>query len=150
MVGIVGDGTFSVDHQQAVVDVPRQRRIGRYGNRGKPGAQQQKDAQQRRQPPEYMQFYRQSVCSMKSTTLKTMVDDTFTPATGIRVNVKLVVADTLLTAVVAGNGPDVVLSLATWFPVNYAMRNAAEDLTQFEDFEEVTGPLLHNQVKPLL
>ena len=58
LVGIVGNGTLSVDHQKAVVDVPRQRRIGRYGNRGKPGAQQQKDAQQRRQPPEYMQFYR--------------------------------------------------------------------------------------------
>ena len=76
----------------------------------------------------------------QSTVLKSMVDDTFTPATGIRVNVKLVVADTLLTAVVAGNGPDVVLSLATWFPVNYAMRNAAEDLTKFEDFEEVIAP----------
>ena len=76
----------------------------------------------------------------QSTVLKSMVDDTFTPKTGIRVNVKLVVADTLLTAVVAGNGPDVVLSLATWFPVNYAMRNAAEDLTQFEDFEEVIAP----------
>ena len=76
----------------------------------------------------------------QSTVLKTMVDDTFTPKTGIRVNVKLVVADTLLTAVVAGNGPDVVLSLATWFPVNYAMRNAAEDLTQFPDFKEVIAP----------
>ena len=76
----------------------------------------------------------------QSTVLKTMVDDTFTPATGIRVNVKLVVADTLLTAVVAGNGPDVVLSLGSWFPVNYAMRNAAEDLTQFADFEEVIAP----------
>jgi len=76
----------------------------------------------------------------QSTVLKTMIDDTFTPATGIRANVKLVVADTLLTAVVAGNGPDVVLSLGTWFPVNYAMRNAAEDLTQFEDFEEVIKP----------
>ncbi len=76
----------------------------------------------------------------QSTVLKTMIDDTFTPKTGIRVNVKLVVADTLLTAVVAGNGPDVVLSLGTWFPVNYAMRNAAEDLTQFEDFQEVVSP----------
>ena len=76
----------------------------------------------------------------QSTVLKSMVDDTFTPKTGIRVNVKLVVADTLLTAVVAGNGPDVVLSLGTWFPVNYAMRNAAEDLTQFEDFNEVIKP----------
>ncbi|MBP3656310.1 MAG: extracellular solute-binding protein [Clostridia bacterium] len=76
----------------------------------------------------------------QSTVLKTMVDDIFTPVvTGgrVKVNVKLVLADTLLTAVVAGNGPDVVLSLGSWFPVNYAMRNAVEDLTQFEDYEEV-------------
>ena len=76
----------------------------------------------------------------QSTVLKTMVDDTFTPETGIRVNVKLVVADTLLTAVVAGNGPDVVLSVGSWFPVNYAMRNAVEDLTQFSDFDQVVKP----------
>ena len=69
-----------------------------------------------------------------------MVDDTFTPATGIRVNVKLVLAETLLTAVVAGNGPDVVLSLGSWFPVNYAMRNAVEDLTQFDDYAQVVAP----------
>ncbi|MBO2516734.1 MAG: ABC transporter substrate-binding protein [Clostridiales bacterium] len=73
----------------------------------------------------------------QSTILKTMIDDTFTPEFGVKVNVKLVVADTLLTAVVAGNGPDVVLSLASWFPVNYAMRNAVEDLTQFDDFWDV-------------
>ena len=76
----------------------------------------------------------------QSNVMKTMVDDTFTPATGIRVNVKLVLADTLLTAVVAGNGPDVVLSVGSWFPVNYAMRNAVEDLTQFEDFDQVVEP----------
>ena len=76
----------------------------------------------------------------QSTILKTMVDDTFTPETGIRANVKLVVAETLLTAVVAGNGPDVVLSVGSWFPVNYAMRHAVEDLTQFPDFEEVIKP----------
>ncbi len=85
----------------------------------------------------------------QSTVLKTMVDDTFTPASGIRVNVKLVVADTLLTAVVAGNGPDVVLSLGTWFPVNYAMRNAAEDLTQFADFEQVTQPFYESALTAL-
>ena len=80
----------------------------------------------------------------QSTVLKTMVDDSFTPMTRenghqINVNVKLVVADTLLTAVVAGNGPDVVLSVGSWFPVNYAMRHAVEDLTQFPDFEEVAS-----------
>ncbi|MBR6570229.1 MAG: extracellular solute-binding protein [Clostridia bacterium] len=85
----------------------------------------------------------------QSTVLKSMVDDSFTPATGIRVNVKLVVADTLLTAVVAGNGPDVVLSLGSWFPVNYAMRNAAEDLTQFEDFEQVVAPFYDSALAAL-
>ena len=84
----------------------------------------------------------------QSTVLKTMIDDTFTPMTGIKVNVKLVIADTLLTAVVAGNGPDVVLSLGSWFPVNYAMRNAAEDLTQFEDFEEVIKPFYESAILP--
>ncbi len=85
----------------------------------------------------------------QSTVLKTMVDDTFTPLTGIHVNVKLVVAETLLTAVVAGNGPDVVLSVGTWFPVNYAMRNAVEDLTQFEDFGEVIKPFYDSALTAL-
>lgn len=85
----------------------------------------------------------------QSTVLKTMVDDTFTPATGIHVNVKLVLADTLLTAVVAGNGPDVVLSVGSWFPVNYAMRNAVEDLTQFDDFEEVVAPFYSSALAPM-
>ena len=84
----------------------------------------------------------------QSTVLKTMIDDTFTPEHNIKVNVKLVIADTLLTAVVAGNGPDVVLSLGSWFPVNYAMRNAVEDLTQFEDFDTVIEPFYESAILP--
>ena len=86
----------------------------------------------------------------QSTILKTMVDDTFTPNTGIRANVKLVVADTLLTAVVAGNGPDVVLSVGSWFPVNYAMRHAVEDLTQFPDYEQVVAPFYDSAMTPMI
>ena len=37
----------------------------------------------------------------------------------------------------AGRGPNVVLSVGADQPVNYALRNAAEDLTQFPDHEEV-------------
>lgn len=73
----------------------------------------------------------------QSTVLKTMVDDTFTPDTGIPVNVMLVDPNALLNAVVAGNGPDVVISTDSWNPVNYALRHAVEDLTQFEDLDEV-------------
>ena len=85
----------------------------------------------------------------QSTVLKTMIDDTFTPASGIRVNVKLVAADAILTAVVAGNGPDVVMSVSGWFAVNYAMRNAVEDLTQFADFEQTIEPFYDSILTPL-
>ena len=85
----------------------------------------------------------------QSTVLKTIVDDTFTAKTGIKVNIKLVQADAILTAVVAGNGPDIVLSVSGWFAVNYAMRNAVEDLTQFEDFDEVISAFYPSIVDPL-
>ncbi len=85
----------------------------------------------------------------QSTVLKTMVDDTFTQETGIKVNVKLVQADAILTAVVAGNGPDIVLSVSGWFAVNYAMRNAVEDLTQFSDYPEVVQPFTESILQPL-
>ena len=68
----------------------------------------------------------------QSNVLKTMVDDTFTAETNIPVNVMLVDPNALLNATVAGNGPDVVVSTDSWNPVNYAMRGAAEDLTQFD------------------
>lgn len=71
----------------------------------------------------------------QGTILKSMVDDTFTPDTGIKVNVEVVAANALLSAVMAGRGPDVVLSVGADQPVNYALRGAAEDLTQFEDYK---------------
>lgn len=76
----------------------------------------------------------------QGTILKTMVDDTFTPDTGIKVNVEIVGADALLSAVVAGRGPNVVLSVGADQPVNYALRNAVEDLTQFADYKEALIP----------
>ena len=85
----------------------------------------------------------------QSTVLKTMVDDMFTDKTGIKVNVKLVGADAILTAVVAGNGPDVVLSVDGWFAANYAMRNAVEDLTQFDDYEETVSAFMDSAIVPL-
>ncbi len=73
----------------------------------------------------------------QGTILKSMVDDSFTPETGVKVNVEIVDPGALLNAVLAGRGPNVVLSVGADQPVNYALRNAAEDLTQFDDWEEV-------------
>lgn len=59
----------------------------------------------------------------------------FTAETGIPVAIKNVSAN-LMTATVAGIGPDLVIrSSADVF--NYAMRNAAYPLSSFDDFEEV-------------
>ena len=73
----------------------------------------------------------------QGTILKSMIDDDFIPKTGVKVNVEIVDAGALLTAVLAGRGPDVVLSVGADQPVNYALRNAAEDITQFPDYQEV-------------
>ncbi len=76
----------------------------------------------------------------QGTILKSMVDDTFIPQTGIKVNVEIVDAGALMNAVVAGRGPNVVLSIGADQPVNYALRNAVEDLSQFDDLDEVLAP----------
>lgn len=73
----------------------------------------------------------------QSQILKNMVDESFTPNTGIKVNVKLIAIDALLNAVVAGNGPDVVISVGRSIPVDYALRNANVNLMRFEDCDEV-------------
>lgn len=83
----------------------------------------------------------------QGTILKSMVDDTFTPDTGIKVNVEIVAADALLSAVMAGRGPDVVLSVGSDQPINYALRGAAEDLTQFEDYKEVLSNYTESSYK---
>lgn len=75
----------------------------------------------------------------QANTLKAMIDETFTPKTGINVNLKLVQMQTLLPATLAGQGPDVAMQIGNDIPVNYAMRSAAADLTQFGDFETVSG-----------
>jgi ABC-type glycerol-3-phosphate transport system substrate-binding protein len=67
-----------------------------------------------------------------------MIDDTFTPKTGVRVNVKLITADALMPAVVAGTGPDAAITVQGSDPVNYAVRSAAVDLSKFPGFDEVT------------
>lgn len=84
----------------------------------------------------------------QATILKNMIDEIFTPTYGIGVNVKLIDANTLLPAVVAGTGPDVALSVWNHVPVDYALRDAAVDLSQFEDFDEVASEFHENVFVP--
>lgn len=80
--------------------------------------------------------------------LNQMIMDGFTKETGISVNLQLVPASTLKTAVFAGRGPDLALQVVQTEPVDFAVRGAAYDLTQFDDFEEVASRFSPNALEP--
>ena len=84
----------------------------------------------------------------QATILKSMIDDTFVPNYEIGVNLRLVDAAAILPAIVAGIGPDLVLSVGLPDPVNWAMRNAALDLTVFPDFYEIRGRFAESAMVP--
>lgn len=84
----------------------------------------------------------------QANTMKAMIDETFTSVTGINVNLKLVNMGTLLPATLAGQGPDIAMQIENDLPVNFAMRNASTDLTQFADFEEVRERFRPSAVVP--
>lgn len=81
--------------------------------------------------------------------LKKLIDESFTARTGINVEVSLVSgSDTLVQAVLAGEGPDVALFTSVDTPVNLAMRGVALELSQFEGFAEVCSQFTESAVKP--
>ncbi|OWA37054.1 ABC transporter substrate-binding protein [Saccharibacillus sp. O16] len=80
--------------------------------------------------------------------LKSLIDDSFTPDTGISVRLRLVPPNILLPATLAGEGPDVAMQMGEDIPVNYAMRGAAADLSQFPDFEQVAERFRESGLTP--
>ena len=77
--------------------------------------------------------------------MKDMIDEDFTPKTGIGVNLKIIPAgqldagntSSLMLAVASGNAPDVALGVDYTSPVEFAFREAVLDLSQFEGFDEL-------------
>lgn len=70
--------------------------------------------------------------------LSSLVERSFTPQTGIDVNIKLTNAS-VIQATLSGDGPDCVLQQSRSEPVNLGMRGVLYDLTEFEDCKEVLG-----------
>lgn len=66
----------------------------------------------------------------------------------LKVNLQLVAAATVLPSVAAGTGPDVVLGVGATDPINYAIRGAVTDITQFDTYEEVVSRFNKNAVIP--
>ncbi|MDL2292071.1 extracellular solute-binding protein [Acholeplasma sp. OttesenSCG-928-E16] len=82
--------------------------------------------------------------------LRKLIDESFSPQDkhGIQVDLKLVSGAALLPATLAGKGPDVSLWTGGSTPVNYAMRNAAYDLSQFDDFDTITKRFKESALVP--
>lgn len=80
--------------------------------------------------------------------LRKLIDESFTSETGVQVDLKLVNGATLLPATLANVGPDVAMGMGNNIPVNYAMRTAAYDISQFEDFETITERFYDSAMVP--
>lgn len=88
--------------------------------------------------------------------LKEMIDESFTPQTGIHVNLNVMPSSQLTTGGVnvlmlslnSHTAPDVALSVDYNLPSEFAFRDAAVDLTKFEDYEEVESWFYENSMIP--
>ena len=79
--------------------------------------------------------------------IRELVDESFVKQNNATVKIQ-VVSSGLLQSVLAGISPDVVTDCAETLPLEYALRNATMDLTQFEDYEEVFSRFSEAAIKP--
>ncbi len=80
--------------------------------------------------------------------MKRIVDSDFKLKYDVSVDLKLVQNATILSALIAGKGPDVALELLAANPVDYAVRNALYDLKKFDDYDEVAKRFYESAVIP--
>lgn len=80
--------------------------------------------------------------------LKSIIEDSFTPQTGIKVDLELVNMNILLQAALAGRGPDVALGVDPSQPMNFGLREAVLDLTRFPDFAETASRFVPAALEP--
>ena len=80
--------------------------------------------------------------------LNNLISNQFQDTYGVGVNLKLTAAGALLSATLAGIGPDVALQIAGSTPVDYGLRNALVDLREFPDIGEVLERFHHSAYDP--
>ena len=74
----------------------------------------------------------------QSNVIRQLINEYFTPESGIGVKLQLVNEGALMPATISGIGPDVYIGMAQNMPVEYALRDALTDLTEFDDCDEIT------------
>lgn len=83
--------------------------------------------------------------------LQRMVDEQFTPKTGIKVNFSTIPNEQRLTlAAASGVAPDLALGISNGIPFDLGVRGAALDLRQFDDFGKTIAPFSPGSLLPLI
>lgn len=88
--------------------------------------------------------------------MKEMIEDDFTPRTGIRVNLQVFPPgqlgagglNVLLLAASSGQAPDVATGVDANLPVEFAIRDAIVDLSQFADYPRVAERFRPGALRP--
>lgn len=81
----------------------------------------------------------QSIGKEQAQIIQNLIDETFTPESGINVNLQLIPIDVVLRAALAGNSPDVLIGVSQATLQDFAMRGAVVDLSKLEGFDELTA-----------
>ncbi|RAP73810.1 extracellular solute-binding protein [Paenibacillus montanisoli] len=83
--------------------------------------------------------------------MQKMIDQEFTPNTGIAVQLSIMPDENkLVLANATGSQPDAALGISSWIPYDLAVRNAAVDLRKFSDFDQVVKPFSKGSMIPLV
>lgn len=83
--------------------------------------------------------------------LQSMIDQDFTTETGIKVKASILSNTSKIVLSNATNdNPDVVLSIDNWNPYAYALRGMLKDLSEYDDFDEVTSNYYANNFTPVI
>ncbi|MGM9643167.1 MAG: extracellular solute-binding protein [Eubacteriales bacterium] len=69
--------------------------------------------------------------------IRNLINNDFTPSTGITIDLKLVAGGTLLPSILSGQGPDVYLGLGDDNVINYAIRGALLPVENMEGFADL-------------
>jgi len=88
--------------------------------------------------------------------IKELADESFTPETGIAINVNVLPAsqlnagnvNALMLSITSGKAPDVALGVDITSPVEFAIRDQVYDLSQFPGFDEVKSQFVEATLTP--
>ncbi|MDF2700140.1 MAG: transporter substrate-binding protein [Haloplasmataceae bacterium] len=81
--------------------------------------------------------------------MQKMIDEEFTPTTGIKVKLSIMPDENkLVLANAANTQPDIAMGVNHWLPYDLAIRGAALDLRQFDGYEELVAQYAKGAVIP--